>query len=113
MKIIRTKRLGNGGQYDEGSDGDLLEEGDFRVTDALHVAIRDAVRVTSKWTGAKVIQDGEAPDSKDAKGPDRLLSELFESDNIGKVETADMEISFTSADYGYKDDFETDLANPI
>lgn len=112
-KLIRTKRLGNSGQYDEGSAGNLLIEGDFQVTDALHVALRDAVLVTSKWTGAKVIQDGEGPDYKNAKGADRLLSDLFESDNIDKVGTVDLEISFTAADYGYKDDFATDLADPI
>ncbi len=112
-KVIRTKRLGNGGQYDEGSSGKLLVEGDFRVTDSLYIAIRDATLVTSKWTGAKVLQDGEAPNFKDAKGSNRLLSDLFESDNIKKVETVDLEVSFTAADYGYKDDFETDLPEPV
>lgn len=109
-KIVFIERLGNAGQYDEGNAGKLIEASSYQIADALYADLLAASKVTSKWTGAQIYQDGEGPDYKDAKGSNRLLSDLYESDNMTKNPAADFSFSFTAADYGYKDDFSTDLA---
>lgn len=109
-KIVFIQRFGNAGQFDEGNAGRSLEESSYQVSDALYTDLQNAAKVTSKWTGAQIYQDGEAPDYKDAKGSNRILSDLYESDNMTKNPAADFSFQFTAADYGYKDDFSTDLA---
>lgn len=109
-KIVFIERLGNPEPYDEGNAGRVLHEATFRVTDALHADLVAADKVTSKWTGDPILQDGTAPDYKDADGADRVLSELHESANLADKGTPDLTLAYAAAGYGYEDDFSTDLA---
>lgn len=112
-KIILLRRNGNAGKYAEGREGAVIEDSYFQVTDALFESFQGKSRLASRWTGRQVIPDGTSPNLKDADGIDRLLSDITESDNVSPVERPDGTEEFTAADYGYKDDFATDLEDPV
>lgn len=108
-KIVLMQRFGNEPPFAEGNEGKVIEESSYQVSEELHAALLTSNKVTSKWTGNQILQDGAGPDYKDASGADRLLSDIFESNNMTKNPTPDLTLTFTAADYGYQDDFSTDL----
>ena len=108
MKTILLRRNGNTGEYAEGNQGTVLQDSYFQVTDELFDDFLDA-SVESRWTGSEIAPDGTSPDYKDAVGDGRILTDVTESDNVRPVDRPDVAVEFTAADYGYKDDFATDL----
>lgn len=108
-KVILLRRNGNAGDYAEGNEGTVIEDSYFQVTDALFDSFQGNSRVESRWTIRQIVPDGTSPDYKDADGPDRLLSDVTESNNAQSRERVDATEEFTASDYGYEDDFATDL----
>lgn len=112
MKIVRLQRFGNKGQYSEGSENRILEESYFEVAENVFTEFQSRDLVLSLWTRNWIVPDGEAPQYKNAVGPDAVLTLITESDNIPGASVIDRNIEFTGADYGYKDDFSEDLPVP-
>ncbi len=113
MKIVRLQRYGNKGIYSEGNENRILEESYFEVSENEFVEFQSRDLELSFWTRNLIIPDGEAPRLKNAVGPDAVLTLVTESDNIPGASVIDRNVEFTGADYGYKDDFETDLPDPM
>lgn len=108
------RRTGNTDQFDEGKAGELIERSCFEVADTLFQKIQTGDLVISFFTGKLIVPDGETPHYNNAVGPLRLISDIFESDVKPFASVLDQIITFTAADYGWKDDFETGLpGNPI
>lgn len=112
-KIVRLIRNGNEGPFAEGNEGTVLEDGYFRVTESVFNDLATADLVDSFWTGKKIVPDGTSPKFKDVIGQLAILTGVTAGFGLGnKSSVVDKIIHFTAADYGYKDDHETDLPDP-
>ena len=114
-KIIRFVRVGNRGSFDEGQGdaGNVLEESFFTIRENVRFALQTIDLVKSFWTNNLIVPDGTGPKYRDATGPDAVLTRVTESDVLqARASITDVVIEFEAADYGFKDDFETDLPDP-
>lgn len=113
MKIVQLRRMGNEGPFAEGNQGTLMEESWFTVNESTWNDLQTGDMVTSFWTSRRIVPDGSAPKHKDAAGQFAILTRVTESNVLSaKSSIADVQINFTAADYGWKDDFETGLPDP-
>lgn len=112
-KIVRVIRNGNEAPHAEGNEGTVMDDGYFRVTESAFNDLTTADLVTSFWTGKLIVPDGSSPKFKDATGQLAILTRVFEGFSLGnKSSVIDGTITFTASDYGFKDDFGTDIPDP-
>lgn len=112
-RIVRVIRKGNEAPFAEGNEGTVFDDGYFSIRDTVFQDLKTGDLVKSFWTGRMIVPDGKGPKWKDATGQFAIMTKVFESDTVSNgASVVDATVNFTASDYGFKDDFGTDIPDP-